>query len=427
MLLGNYDPYYDYEPNDPAMSVHGGAVLSVNPETGEPKLVWDDTPTPKEPTDLQKKRADQGKPAIIAEERLAFIKQQLKMNPKFGMRTKLTDGSLWKIYLADKYFIIKNTENREDAAYIRENFEELHSLVVEQRWMDEMSLADYNFIACMWVLILSEKSPWKSQRFRCFDQSLRAFMECYLEALKGVPITFGISNFQNAFLKTTGLLMPHISKTGTVPILVINEGWGLIDGENVSYVDFLGVGTNLSLYFDWYQNEDSLNIWYHDLVLSQIAKRTVLVESLLEEKEVLELTRRAALLRQIALEEIGNDKQRRARLELTFFIVFHDGIYAVTNLARAILTLEIRIGLCLSKERCEDWHGDCQLERYIAAARSFGLMKKGDMPRATCAKEAQEQSFRDECVSDRREFLSLFKQCLAEFKKYIHHYNGEQH
>lgn len=314
----------------------------------------------------QKQRADQGKPAILASERLALAKKLLKANPNLTMKTKIGNGSLWAIYEADKYFILTNTANRTDADYIRHCVEELDQAIKEEGLDQAMSFADYALIARSWTSILSVH-PTKKLGF-----SPPAFKVDAYKKMKNR------ADQQPKFINSPGIFFPHISRTGLAPIRVINDGWGFSTGYNrVSYVDFGGVATDEYINFDLIKDVVSFTGWRHDITHAEYAGR-------LGDKKLdpISLARKAASLRETAIQYLVGFDEQLALFEFAFFEVFHESMRQIENLAQEIEDRLDETKKSLSQAEADSFGH----EPMIKEAQHLGIKLAGDQRNACLQK-----------------------------------------
>jgi hypothetical protein len=259
-----------------------------------------------------------------ATNRLKFAKECLESNPGMTMTTKLENKegsscSLFSLYEWDQLFILENTKNRVDAPIIREQMGALDEQIKLQGWDKEMSFADYNFIGYVFTTILTE---WKGQYLNLPD-ILQTYQDALIDKTKIFSTLYDYKPF--VFITSQGLVLPHISQTGAVPIRIMNDSCGFfvgLDNQNVSYVDFLGVGTNEQLRFDFTTDGTADQSWEHDLDHTKSA--TKVKKQLDQEINPLKYAYKIAVFRKHVLEQLKDNPEEQKLFELGHFAVFHE-------------------------------------------------------------------------------------------------------
>jgi hypothetical protein len=291
--------------------------------------------------------------AVSAKERYNFARKILSNNPCHSMQAK-TPTKLWPFYQRDVNFIRNNTSERDNAQAIVHQLQELETIIKERNFHNSMSFSDYVFVAYMWANILSNKghendnkidSNFFQQSFKAYDEMLQEIYEHRnILPLKRRDASW-ISNFHLQCLGSTGIALPHISKTGAVPVLLMNKGWGFFTiPKMASHIDFLAVGTNEKLHFDQVRNTSCLEIWHHDTGAHMFLGRRFYSKDWINPdlgiRKVAAL--RAAIIKEKEVAAFTNDQY--AKLELAFFEAFHEnrlnmqaGLPAFNQKVRALI------------------------------------------------------------------------------------------
>ncbi len=243
------------------------------------------------------------------------------------MKTKVLCRSpynLFSLYCRDRAFIftqVNLSEDRtaQDKLKIISHMQAIDTYIKVSGFKNKMSFLDYNFIGYLWANILTS-----------WEIDVNKFMMQY-------------NGEQWLELETSaGLIFPHVSRTGLVPIPLINEGWGFhissTPGINspVRCIDFLAVGTNKYQSFDTQRKSNSIENWLHDHAHLLIAERIYFFGGNIPS---LDVPRKAAYLRKKALEKLPLNSQEHKLFELVCFMLFHEN----TNDGEKILKKEINV------------------------------------------------------------------------------------
>jgi len=173
-------------------------------------------------------------------------------------------------------------------------------------------------------------------------------------------------------ISAPGIIVPHVSKTGAVPLGILNEGFGFFAGKNAYSLDFLAVATIPKVSFDYLKRQTSFDGWYHDFEHLGRASR------LSDDRSSFSIrTYSIARLRSEIRKTYSSLEQ--AQTELAFFMLFHesqDAMYRITKEVTEMITsyqqiLDSEIIPTIGFNSLE------QYETYIKAAQNLKLQLGG--------------------------------------------------
>lgn len=277
--------------------------------------------------------------AVSAKERYNFARDILSFNPCNKMPHKIPD-KLWSFYERDVNFIRNNISERDNEHEIMRHLQDLENIIKERGFHKEMSFADYVFVAYMWAHILSSghkddyeiNTDFFQRSFKVYDEMIDETYQ-YGNILLKKRETPWISNYYLQCLGSTGIALPHVSKTGAAPVLLINESWGFYTTTKaimVSHLDFVAVGTNEKLHFDSSRNQTCLTNWHHDVGAHMFVCRRF-YDKEWNDAAQLKIRRAAALRAAISNKEVAKafTDDQKAKLELAFFEAFHENNFGM--------------------------------------------------------------------------------------------------
>jgi hypothetical protein len=257
-----------------------------------------------------------------------------------------------------------------------------------------MTFSDYNAIAIIWIEIFMAKveevgrlKDYCIGRFGEHEANLKSY-ESYLKSIKDFgelseavrdertsegDVPRWVPNFKflpDNLIGAKGIVLPHVTTTGAVPILVMNEGFGFgsPSGKDYGAVDFLAVSTAQQTSYDYLRGSTPYLSWFHDYEHYFRARRfDVSVKRM----------RNIAMLR-TEMKKLGEPTYAQA--ELAFFMIFHE---SQTNAVEIRPLLEKKTRHCtevLSKEIVPNEGFDSieQYETYIKSAKSLGFSVEGE-------------------------------------------------
>lgn len=173
-----------------------------------------------------------------------------------------------------------------------------------------------------------------------------------------------------------GIIIPHISRTGSVPIKIINEGWGFLTTYGPKTIDFLAVGTNKEQNFDYFRDQPPYLNWHHDWEHSQRANR------LDANHELHQLVAKKVTSLRKAMAERQADELQRNQTELAFFSLFHESQTYYDQEITTFLTFYIKTLQQELKEGVEETDNSFgsikQFETNVMGAKSLKLPITGE-------------------------------------------------
>ncbi|HXF90836.1 MAG TPA: hypothetical protein VNJ29_02785 [Candidatus Nitrosotenuis sp.] len=305
---------------------------------------------------------------VTARERLNFVKECYESIDKLTMTTPI--ANLYdKFYRKDYAFIKKQLSNRDSSQVVIAELAEFDRWVKSRFYNKEsnswsLSFFDYNFIAKVWVTLLNMPLESKAKSIELEKEEYEYVLEKYL---KDGYVANGFHKLN--FISAPGIIIPHVSPSGGVPIPVINEGFGFKVDENlVGRVSFLAVGTNPQLTFDYLKDQTAFYNWFHDY---EHAERS---EHFDDHRTFIWHTTKIAQLR--AKINSISDVTLKQQAELAFFMLFHE---SQTSVKKITETLKRRIAYTeeiLSQKDIVPTTGFDSIEQYqtyIKGAESLKL------------------------------------------------------
>ena len=247
-----------------------------------------------------------------------------------------------------------------------------------------MSFSDYNYIGQAWSWILSDRTQrYKPDHLdflkREYDNASTIFKK--YKKLPGGPLHLN-------YIQVPGIVLPHVSYTGSVPILVLNEGFGFFMDEQLPRsVGFLAVGTQAKLSFDYLQDQTCEETWYHDYEHLDRAERFspdgrwTQMPFALRTKNIANLRKEIKKLANLTKPTSYSQEEliRRYQAELAFFDIFHESQQPMFTITEA---LNKRIAYAQENlERPEPSEGFNSIEQYgtyVHAAKSLNLPIEGE-------------------------------------------------
>lgn len=191
-----------------------------------------------------------------------------------------------------------------------------------------------------------------------------------LRGIKPADTTF----FYGRYIGARSIILPHVSKTGAVPIRIFNEGYGFsVTPTLLRSIDWLGVGTNEKLNFDYERGKTSSISWYHDYEHTARSGRFGSATDMDPRTENI-----GRLRAQMKLMPPGESSNQE---ELAFFYTFHESQVEqekiTSYLGRVIAnrSQQLEEGLTLEGS---GFSSPEQFETNIAAAKSLGLAVEGE-------------------------------------------------
>lgn len=318
---------------------------------------------------------------IFAKQRLAFVKEVLTKNPQITMLTPIGE-ELYNLYRHDYQFIRQELQKREGNDNTAVNNIDFLDALVEQKFKDNMSFCDYNWIAKVWIGILSYTEPLDPKSLESYHLKKYKKLIDSVKAGKISDISTTLVWDRCKFMVSAGIFMPVITKTGVVPITVINEAWGFkIPGTDLySYVDFAAVATNQDLRYDYHRRRHAIDTWFHDYQHAQRSGRFSLTAA------ADALYRKAANLYQAMKRELSSEDLKYA--ELAFFDIFHEKqepVYSISQQPTRHLDSLIKEQKDYLSKRIaaeivptDDFNSIEQYETNVAGAKSLGIDIEGE-------------------------------------------------
>lgn len=259
---------------------------------------------------------------VTAAERLVLIIEHSK-DLTFTKNTRLS--ALSGLYARDLAFIKAAVSSRRDKKEIIEGLDVLDGLVRREGLNVTMSCDHYAKIGSLWACILSPGHlPYDPKRLaRFFVPFLRASSSDEVLRIISDLDAYDI-HVEYAFVGSPYPAIPHVSRTGAVPIPVINRAHSFFRDLEFSMpysVDFIGVGTNEHLSYDGVREKDAFANFEHDVIHILTANKTNAHPTLISAEA---LCRKAAHLKCI-LTANPLPKEEEARRQLALFNIFHEG------------------------------------------------------------------------------------------------------
>jgi hypothetical protein len=246
--------------------------------------------------------------AFSVKERIESIKNYYTQYPDITMTTKITN-LYEEFYLKDYTFIQEQILKRENVETLK-NHLDIVDEYVQMNYKNEMSFADLNFIARVWVNILSSN-------FHNLDYFLERYNLAFRTFNKHHYVPNNVDTGHYTFIQSSGIVIPHVSETGIVPILELNEGFGFEHNNRTYSIDFLAVATNQLSNFDYLIDQNSFDVWYHDFEhLSRAERLTSNKKSF--QKRIKNIVNLRQEIKKINPTELYN------QAELAFFKIFHE-------------------------------------------------------------------------------------------------------
>lgn len=268
---------------------------------------------------------------LKVKERTGIVKSYLEDNPQLTMITKVK-GLYEKVYLRDFNFILQEIKKHPNPEDIISKLIEFDQNIVQTFYKQEMSFADLNFIALVWAATISD-SLYSCEIINGnavttkYDANL--IYTLYQKALviyqenefidKYADLDQRLGDF---FIQTSGLIIPHISPTGLIPIPIINEGYGfwVKDGQ-ASSIDYVAIGTNKELSYDGVEGQDAHLLWAHDR--NHIGDASRYGEDFQGEKYQARVSEIARLRSDMIKKVVPNSLEWRCA-EYVFYEIFHE-------------------------------------------------------------------------------------------------------
>lgn len=309
---------------------------------------------------------------LTAKERFEIVRGYLECDQSLTM-TKTWPKLYDDIYVKDlrfiRYSIIQ--EGRQNAQVLCSLLDILDD-IVSKLYKANMTFADLNHIGFMWVKVLSQASGAAGTNFFATDiaeysQAITTYKKYNM--VDNSPYTPSVR-----CIESPGLVMPHVSKTGAVPLEILNEGFGFYVGGKAFSLDFLAVATAPKVSFDYLRGQTAFDSWYHDMEHLGRASR------LSEDHSIFKLrTTNIANLR-LAIKKLPINVES-SQAELAFFMLFHesqDSVYIIGKHIDEMITSYERI-LIQGRAASSGFNSLEQYETYVKAASSLGLsIDEGD-------------------------------------------------
>ena len=297
---------------------------------------------------------------LLVKERVEAIKDCYTQCPEITMTTKV-NGLYQQFYLKDYAFVQEQISKRENTETLDDHLKILDQYVAKN-FKDNMSFADLNFIARIWVFILS------NSKNHPFD--LNYYLARYNYALnmfnKHGYVPMNVDTAHYTFVQSSGIVIPHVSETGIVPVLEMNEGFGFEYNNRIYSIDFLAVGTDQSLSFDYLTNQNNFDAWYHDFEHLMRAERMISNKKKFQKR----INNIATLRKEIKkIDSVESNNQA----ELAFFKLFHESQESMHRIKNALAE---RIEYLQKKEDINPTDGFNSIEQYysyVGAAKDLGL------------------------------------------------------
>lgn len=307
---------------------------------------------------------------LTAKERFEIVRGYLECDQSLTM-TKPWPKLYDDIYVKDlrfiRYSIIQ--EGRKNAQVLCGLLDILDDIVTKL-YKANMTFADLNHIGFMWVKVLSQASGAAGTNFFATDIAEYSHaLETYKKynMVDNSPYTPSVR-----CIESPGIVIPHVSKTGAVPLEILNEGFGFFVGGKPFSLDFLAVATMPKVSFDYLRGQTAFDSWYHDIEHLGRASR------LREDHSVFKLrTTNIANLR-LAIKKLPSSLES-AQSELAFFMLFHesqDSVYIIGKHIDEMIASYERI-LIQGRAASSGFNSLEQYETYIKAALSLGLSIDG--------------------------------------------------
>lgn len=326
--------------------------------------IVDDILEEKEHSKLQKVKC------LTAKERFEIVRRYLECDQNLTM-TKPWPKLYDDIYVKDlrfiRYSIIQ--EGRNNAEVLCGLLDILDD-IVSKLYKANMTFADLNHIGFMWVKVLSQASGAAGTNFFATDIAEYSHaLEIYKKysMVDNSPYTPSVR-----CIESPGIIMPHVSKTGAVPLEILNEGFGFYVGGKAFSLDFLAVATMPKVSFDYLRGQTAFDSWYHDMEHLGRASR------LREDHKVFKLRIANIANLRLSIKKLPSCLER-SQAELAFFMLFHesqDSVYRIGNHIDEMIALYEMV-LSQSIVVSAGFNSLEQYETYVKAASSLGLSIDG--------------------------------------------------
>lgn len=284
--------------------------------------------------------------------RLDLMKELYTVYPDLKIDTKVPE-IFEKLYTPDIDFVTACAETDMQHSKIDQI-----KTVVRSVFEDQLSLQDYNVIGLLLTHI-----------FDMNDQgSTLSIREEFQKYAFSVSLQKSTKSERYNFIGSPYMPVPVVSKTGEVPILVMNKGWGFMVNGKPRSVDFLAVPTNKKNNFDTFRDRPSRDAYIHDNAHLQLAGR--LLPEYDQDIYAARITRIAALREQI---EAIPDAQDYLDAELAFFDHFHEKFKENIDheVGEQILNAEKKAH-SFDEDACPNFI-KLQLESYLLASAELGI------------------------------------------------------
>ncbi len=181
-----------------------------------------------------------------AKKRLELLQTFLKKDKELSMGTLIMDGSLNKLYQKDLNFIrdAVTLSHLKVASTIHRTLDAFDKDIVQEKFQKGMRLLDYLLIADTWSHILMTNGQCKvKEHFNCPNKN--TYEQLYIGRL----------------------FVPHVSKTGSVSVELINRGWGLWKDDaktKATHIGWIGIGCDENLSYDFVRDASTDSVKMHD-------------------------------------------------------------------------------------------------------------------------------------------------------------------
>ena len=153
---------------------------------------------------------------VTPSQRLAIVKEMFNNNPNFTKETPV--GKLSEHYRSDSLFIREEINSRSDSSAILEELKKMDSYWADKIQQNPLSFCDYAYIGYTWSNVLSRGN---------FDQILQE----QNHGINRLQKKWYMDSFRKGFSDFHGIPLKNVSKSGLVPLKILNKGLGFFDNN----------------------------------------------------------------------------------------------------------------------------------------------------------------------------------------------------